>query len=76
LGLSASFHDRPIVHLEDLIYETLESVAVSGLVFSLGVKKVDPIQETFKLCRPGPVLFITTQLLYISHREITFLFFS
>jgi hypothetical protein len=33
----------PFGRLEHLIYETLESVAVSGLVLSLGVKNADAI---------------------------------
>jgi hypothetical protein len=39
-------------HLENLIYETLESVIVSGLVLSLGVKNANAIQEAFKFTRP------------------------
>jgi hypothetical protein len=58
------------VHLEDLICETLELVTVPSLVLSLGVKNADPIQQTFKLSRPGLVLFVAMQLLYISHGEI------
>jgi hypothetical protein len=48
----------PLGHLEHHIYETLESVAVSGLVLSLGVKNADVIQEAFKFTRSGPVLLI------------------
>jgi hypothetical protein len=33
----------PLVHLEQLICETLESVIVPGLVLSLGVKNADAI---------------------------------
>jgi hypothetical protein len=33
-------------HLENLICKTLESIAVSGLVLSLGVKNTNVIQET------------------------------
>jgi hypothetical protein len=42
---------NPFGHLEYLICETLESVAVLGLVLFLGVKNADAIQEAFKF--PG-----------------------
>jgi hypothetical protein len=42
--------------LEHLICETLESVTVSGLVLSLGVKNADAIYEAFKFTRLGPIL--------------------
>jgi hypothetical protein len=45
-------------HLENLICETLESVVVPGLVLSLGVENVDPIQEAFKFTRSGLVLLL------------------
>jgi hypothetical protein len=51
--------------LEHLIYETLDSVMVSGLVFSLGVENADPIQEAFKFAQPRPVLLVVTRLLYV-----------
>jgi hypothetical protein len=48
-------------HLENLIYKTLESVAVSGLVLSLGVENANAIQEAFEFARPGPVLLMTAR---------------
>jgi hypothetical protein len=46
----------PFGRLEHLICKILESIAVPGLVFFLGVENVDAIQETFKFTRPGLVL--------------------
>jgi predicted benzoate:H+ symporter BenE len=57
-------------HLEDLICKSLESVAVPGLVLSLGVENADPIQETFKLSQPGLVIFVAMQPLYIVHGAV------
>jgi hypothetical protein len=45
-------------HLENLIYKTLESVTVSGLVLSLGVENANVIQEAFKFTRPGLVFLM------------------
>jgi hypothetical protein len=45
-------------YLENLIYKTLELVAVLGLVLSLGVKNTNAIQEAFKFTRPGTVLLM------------------
>jgi hypothetical protein len=42
--------------LEHLICETLESVAVPGLVLSLGMENANAIQEAFKFTQLGPVL--------------------
>jgi hypothetical protein len=50
----------PFGRLEHLIYETLESIVVSGLVLSLGVKNADAILEAFKFTRLGPVLLIAS----------------
>jgi hypothetical protein len=50
--------------LENLIYITLESIAVSGLVLSLGVENANVIQEAFELVRPGPVLLMMTRSFY------------
>jgi hypothetical protein len=43
-------------HLENLIYKSLKSVAVSGLVLPLGVKNANAIQEPFKFAWPGLIL--------------------
>jgi hypothetical protein len=56
-------------HLEHLICETLESNAVLGLVLSLRVENANPIQEAV-FTRPGPVLLVVTQLLYVVHGAI------
>jgi hypothetical protein len=48
----------PFGRLEHLIYETLESVAVPGLVLSLEVENAYAIQEAFKFTRPRPVLLV------------------
>jgi hypothetical protein len=45
-------------HLENLIYKTVESVIVSGLVLSLGVKNTNAIQEAFEFTQPRPVLLM------------------
>jgi hypothetical protein len=50
--------------LENLIYITLESIAVSGLVLSLGVENANVIQEAFELVQPGPVLLMMTRSFY------------
>jgi hypothetical protein len=52
-------------HLEHLICETLESVAVPDLVLSLRMENADPIQDTFKLTRPGLILLVPTRPLYV-----------
>jgi hypothetical protein len=44
--------------LENLICKTLESVTVSGLVLSLGVKNANAIQQAFEFTRPGPTLLV------------------
>jgi hypothetical protein len=56
--------------LEHLICETLESVAVPGLVLSLGMKNANAIQEAFEFTRPGPVLLIMSWPLHVVHRAI------
>jgi hypothetical protein len=48
----------PFGRLEHLIYETLESVVVPGLVLFLGVENTDAIHEAFKFTQPRPVLLI------------------
>jgi hypothetical protein len=45
-------------HLENLIYKSLESLTISGLVLSLGVENANAIQEVFKFTRPGLVLLM------------------
>jgi hypothetical protein len=51
----------PFGRLEYFICETLESIAVSGLMLFLGVENADVIQEAFKFTRPGPILLIVSQ---------------
>jgi hypothetical protein len=51
----------PFGHLEYFICETLESIAILGLVLSLGVKNADAIQEVFKFPRLGLVLLVASQ---------------
>jgi hypothetical protein len=58
--------------LENLICKTLESVTVSGLVLSLGVKNANAIQEAFKFTGPGLVLLMTTMLFYHIDRMVQF----
>jgi hypothetical protein len=50
----------PFGRPEHLIYKTLESVIVSCLVLSLGVKNADVIQEAFKFTWLGPVLLVAS----------------
>jgi hypothetical protein len=57
-------------HPENLIYETLESVIVPGLVLSLGVKNTDAIQEAFKFTWPGLVLLVASRLFHHVDRMI------
>jgi hypothetical protein len=52
---------NPFGRLEYFICETLESIAVSGLMLFLGVENADVIQEAFKFTRPGPILLIASQ---------------
>jgi hypothetical protein len=47
--------------LENLICKIFESVTVSGLVLSLGVKNTNAIQEAFEFTQPGPVLLMMTR---------------
>jgi hypothetical protein len=64
-----------IIHLsclEHLIYETLESITVSGFVLSLGVENGNVIQEAFKFTRHGPVLLIASRSFHRSYRTIRF----
>jgi hypothetical protein len=56
--------------LEHTIHETLESVAVLGLVLSLWMKNANLIQEAFEFIQPGLVLLITSWLLHVVDREI------
>jgi hypothetical protein len=62
----------PFGHLEYFIYETLESVAVLGLVHSLGLENADAIQEAFKFTRPGLVLLVVSWLFHRVDRTICF----
>jgi hypothetical protein len=59
-------------HLENLICKTLESVAVSSLVLSLGVKNANAIKEAFEIARPVLVLLMMMRPLYCV--DITVLF--
>jgi hypothetical protein len=62
LGFFRPFHlIGPFGRLEHLICETLESVAISGLVLSLGVEKADVVQENFKFTWPGPVPLVASR---------------
>jgi hypothetical protein len=61
----------PFGRLEYFIYETLESIIVSGLVLSLRVKNADVIQEAFKFTQPGLVL-LASQSLHCVDRTIRF----
>jgi hypothetical protein len=54
----------PFGHLEHLIYETLESVVVPGLVVSLWVENADANQEAFKFTWPGLVLLVASWLFH------------
>jgi hypothetical protein len=56
--------------LEHLIYETMKSVAIPGLVLSLGMENANVIQEAFKFTRPGPVLLVASWPLYVVHRAL------
>jgi hypothetical protein len=51
----------PFGRLEHLVCKTLESVAVLGLVLSLGLEKADAILKAFKFTRPGLVLLVTSR---------------
>jgi hypothetical protein len=57
---------------EYLIYETLESVTVLGLVLSLGVEDADAIQEAFKFMWPGSVLLMASWMLHHIDRMTRF----
>jgi hypothetical protein len=56
--------------LENLLYKTLESIAVLGLVLSLGVKNTNAIHEAFEFARPRPVLLMTTRSFYCIGRMV------
>jgi hypothetical protein len=62
----------PFGHLENLSGETLESVIVLGLVFSLGVKNAYAIQETFKFTRPRPILLMVLWQFHRIDRTVIF----
>jgi hypothetical protein len=62
----------PFGCLENLICETLESVAVPGLVLSLGVENANAIQEAFKCTWPGPVLLVVSQPFHNIDRMVCF----
>jgi hypothetical protein len=53
-------------------YETLETVAVLGLVLSLGVENADAVQEAFKFTQLGLVLLIQSRLFHRVDRTIHF----
>jgi hypothetical protein len=57
-------------HLENLICKTLESVTVSVLVLSLGVKNANEIQKAFKFTWPRPVLLVMTRPHYYIDRTV------
>jgi hypothetical protein len=56
--------------LENLIYETLESVAIPGLVLSLRVEDTNAILDTLKFTQPRSVLLIASRPLHIVNRMI------
>jgi predicted benzoate:H+ symporter BenE len=56
--------------LENLICKTLELVAISGLLLSLGVENANGIQEAFKFAWPWMVLFMMMRLFYCVDRTI------
>jgi hypothetical protein len=56
--------------LENLIYKTLKSVAVSSLELSLGMKTTNAIQEAFEFTQPGLVLLMMTRPLYRVERTV------
>jgi hypothetical protein len=58
--------------LENLICKTLESVIVSGLMLSLGVKNANVILEAIKFARLGLVLLMMTMLFYHIDRMVRF----
>jgi hypothetical protein len=58
--------------LENLICKTLESVTITGLVLSLGVKNANAIREAFKFARPGLVLLMMMMLFYRVDRMVRF----
>jgi hypothetical protein len=58
--------------LKNLIYKSLVSVAVSGLVLSLGIKNANVIHEDYKFAQPGPVLLITMRPFYRVDRSVRF----
>jgi hypothetical protein len=51
---------NPFGHLENLICKMLESVAVPGLVLSLGVENAHAMQEASKFTRPRLVLLMAS----------------
>jgi hypothetical protein len=62
----------PFGRLEHLICKTLDLVAFSGLVLSMGVKNADAIQEAFKFTQLGPVLLVVSWLFHHVDRTIYF----
>jgi hypothetical protein len=62
----------PFGRFEYFICETLELVAVLGLVLSLGVENTDVIQEAFKFTRLGPVLLVASWPFHHIDRTICF----
>jgi nitrate reductase gamma subunit len=63
---------NPFGRVEHPIYETLESVIVSGLVLSLRVENTDAIQEALKFTWSEPVLLVASRLLHHIDRMIHF----
>jgi hypothetical protein len=62
----------PFGRLEYFICETLESVAVLGLVLSIGMENADVIQKAFKFTRPGSVLLVVSRPFHRINRTIHF----
>jgi hypothetical protein len=56
--------------LEYLIYKTMDSVTVPGLVLSLVVEIADAIQEVFKFTRPRLVLLVVSRSFHRVDRTI------
>jgi hypothetical protein len=50
----------------------MESVAIPGLVLSLGVENADAIKEAFKCTQPGPILLVVSWLFHRVDRMIRF----
>jgi hypothetical protein len=66
----------PFGCLEHLIYETLASVVVWGLVLSLGLENTDAIQEAFKFTSLGRYSLLHHSRSTALTEQSTFLFLS